>query len=110
MLKTRPNQMIPSRSMNTNGITSEASAISAPSVLPSLRAIGLMFLIHLVLPVGTADARSFYPLRRRRDQPHRHRRCAVAKNNRLSRDAGSATGQVDDRHGELKRSLGSCCW
>src|SRR5580704_3945313 len=43
MLKARPNQTMPNRSMNTNGSTSAASAISAPSVLSSLRAIGLIF-------------------------------------------------------------------
>src|ERR1035437_10144885 len=94
MLKTRPIQMMPNRIMNTNGSTSATSAISAPSVLLSPRAVGLKFLIRLA-HVGTPDARSFYPLRR--DQPHRHRGRAVAKNNWRSRGLGSATDKVDDR-------------
>ena len=43
MLKARPNQTMPNRSMNTKGSTSAASAISAPSVLSSLLAIRLIF-------------------------------------------------------------------
>jgi hypothetical protein len=39
MLKARPNQMMPSKSINTNGRTIAASAISDPSALRSWRAI-----------------------------------------------------------------------
>ena len=48
MLKARPNQMMPSSSMNTKGRTSAASAISEPSVLTSWRAMRLMFNMRLV--------------------------------------------------------------
>src|SRR5271155_2724017 len=88
MLKTRPNQMTPNRSMNTNGSTRATSAISAPSVFLS---IGFMCFIRLVRTVGHS---TFYCLLR--DQPHRHRRRAIAKNNWRSCGIRSGTGQVDD--------------
>src|SRR5260370_5777110 len=43
MLKARQNQTIPNKSVNTNGSTSAASAISAPSADVSLRATPLKF-------------------------------------------------------------------
>jgi hypothetical protein len=57
MLKARPNQTVPNRSMNTKGSTIAASAISAPSVLPSLGAMRWMF-SKLQIPRFARDNKS----------------------------------------------------
>src|ERR1039458_4332995 len=57
MLKARPNQTIPNKSMNTSGSTSAASAISAPSVLLSRHAFNLIF-SKLQIPRFARDDKS----------------------------------------------------